>query len=111
MIWDQLSLQEKLDLCAAYHAKPVITKEDEKILDIMMRKGDEITWSSIASVLARHTERHRVLAFVRDRIKTQTPPLANFYHAAELLGDSELVPQLLDKHREYERIGVSPREH
>lgn len=108
MIWGKLSLQEKLDLCAAYHAKPVITKEGEYVLDIVMRKGDEITWSNIVSVLARHTERHRVLAFVGDRIERQAPPLANFYHTAELLGDSALVPRLLEKHREYELVGISP---
>jgi hypothetical protein len=107
-LWAGLSPQERLDLCAAYHAKPTITNEDEEILSIIMRKGDDLTWSSIASVLTRHSNRRRVQGFIKSRIAKQAPPLSNFYHAAELLGDSALVPLLAKRHRAYQESAINP---
>ncbi len=106
--WTGLSPQEKLDLCAAYHAKRAITSDDEKILSVIMRKGDDLTWSCIASVLTRHSDRRRVLVFIGDRIEKQSPPLANFYHAAEVLGDSTLVPQLVNRHKAFQEAAIDP---
>jgi hypothetical protein len=74
-MWAGLSLREKLDLCAAYSAKPTISAEDERVLNIVMEKGDDVTWSNIVSTLTRHSDRERVTAFVRTRIEKQSPPL------------------------------------
>ena len=107
--WESLSARDRLDLCSAYIAKPQLSDEDEKILDIIMREGDEISWSHIVSVLVRHSDRKRVLAFIRERIQNQSPPLANFYQAAETLGDQGVVPQLQEKYRHYLEGGLTPK--
>ena len=109
--WPQLSLRERLDLCAAYRGKRHISKDDERILNIIMERGDEATWGNIASVLTRHTDRPRVSTFLRNRIEEQQPPLANFYHAVEILGDESAIPLLQKKYQEYRDVGLSPASH
>jgi hypothetical protein len=108
-MWDTLSPQQKHDLCIAYHAKVEISKDDEKILNIIMEKGNEFTWSHIASVLTRHPDRERIAAFFISRIERQSPPLSNFFQAVETLGDSRLVPHLLKRYNQYRESGVSPK--
>lgn len=106
--WPGLSLREKLNLCAAYQAKPTITEQDEKLLDFIMREGDELIFSSIASVLTRHRDTHRVAAFICERIAKQAQPLANFYQAIEKLAYTQCIPQLLVKLKSLENAGVNP---
>lgn len=106
--WPQLSPRERLDVCAAYRAKRQLSNDDERILNIIMERGDEVTWSNIASVLARHTDRGRVLSFLRDRIQEQHTGLANLFQTAETLGDKSSVPLLLEKYHGYRNIGLSP---
>jgi hypothetical protein len=108
-IWAKLSLREKLDVCTAYTAKAQISEEDEKILDVIMRKGDDVTWSNIVSVLTRHTDRERVSHFIRGRIQKQPPPLANFYQAVEMLGDTAAIPLLKKKHHGYGKKRLGPQ--
>jgi|SRR5579864_183559 len=106
-IWPELSRCDKLDLCAAYAAKAQLSKQDEKILDFVIANGDDVVWSSIASVLTRHTDRQRISAFLRNRIEEQEPPLANFFQAAEILKDTEAIPQLKKKYLQYQEAGVT----
>jgi hypothetical protein len=107
-MWAGLPLQEKLDLCAAYSAKPTISAEDERVLNIVMEKGDDVTWNNIVSTLTRHGDKERVTAFVRTRIEKQSPPLANFYQAVETLGDAQAIHQLQEKYQSYLDSGVTP---
>ncbi len=106
--WADLSPQEKLDLCAAYRAKPRISEDDEKILEVIMRNGDDVTWRNIVSVLARLTDRAKVSLFIRERIAKQSPPVSNFYQAIETLRDLQAVPQLRLRYEQYKKLGVSP---
>lgn len=89
-LWPQLSPRDRLDLCIAYHAKREITKADERILNIMMERGDEVIWSELASVLTGHRDRDRVLAFLRKRAREQTKFVANYFRTLETLGTWEL---------------------
>jgi hypothetical protein len=107
-IWPKLSPQEKLDLCVAYHSKLHITKADEEVLDLIMEQGDEPIWNSIASVLTRHTDGHRIAVFLSERIEKQTPPIGNFCHALEIIKAKESVPHLLKRLQEFEAVGASP---
>ena len=107
--WGVLSSRERLDLCAAYQAKPALSEEDARILNVVMEMGDELAWANIVSVLTRHPDRNRVVAFIRDRLEKQSPPLANFYQAIETIGDQGSIPLLLGKYEQYLRSGVSPK--
>lgn len=102
--WSQLSQRDRLDLSHAYHAKRQITKGDEKILNLMMERGNEAVWRNLVSVLTRHSDRGRVLAFLRKRVEGQTAPAANYYQALETMRDGEAIPLLVRRYEEY-RIG------
>jgi hypothetical protein len=106
--WSQLSQRDRLDLCHAYHAKRRITKDDERILNIMMERGDEFTWSELAGVLTRHSDRARVSAFLRKRAGEQPTLVANYYQALETLSDKEAVPVLVKRYEEYRSGGGTP---
>lgn len=105
--WRELSDSQKLDLCIAYQAKVTISSDDEKVLDTIMRDGDDLTWRNIASVLTRYPDRMRVHLFLEDRVDKQAPPLANFYQAMETLGDRRAVPQLHKKYLQYRDSGLT----
>jgi hypothetical protein len=106
--WNTLSAQEQLDLCTAYHAKPTLSADDETILKFIMAHGNDLVWSSVVSVLTRLPSRYLVSEFVKSRIEKQREPLANFYHAAEILADHSLIPLLRRKYREYQDMGITP---
>jgi hypothetical protein len=107
-MWSQLSSRDLLDLCHAYDAKPEITKNDERVLNIMMEKGDEIIWRNLAGGLTRHSDRARVLAFLRSRIREQSSLVANYYRALETIGDKGSVPLLLQRYRAYRSGAEAP---
>lgn len=107
--WRALPLRDKVDLCRAYQSKPAITKADEQILNVIMKEGNERIWNNIVSVLTRHSNREQILAFVRNRLEHQPPPLANFYRAIEMLDDREAVPKLLEKYFQYQQGGLTPK--
>ncbi len=107
-MWPQLSPRERLDLCLAYCAKPEITKQDERILNIMMERGDETIWGDLASVLTRHTDRMRVLGFLRERVREQRTLVANYYQALETMGDAGAVPLLIRRYQTYIAGGGKP---
>ena len=107
--WPVLSPEGRLDVCSAYQAKARLSEEDVEILNVIMMMGDELSWGNIVSVFARHPDRNRVIAFIRERLEKQSPPLANFYQAIETLEAKELIPKLLEKHKQYRRSGVSPK--
>lgn len=102
--WSQLPQRDRLDLCHAYHAKGQITKADERILNVMMERGDEVIWRNLASVLTRHSDRGRVLTFLRKRAGQQATLVANYYQALETLDDKEAV-QILARRYEAYRAG------
>jgi len=106
--WPQLSQRDRLDLCQAYPAKRRITKDDERILNIMMERGDEVLWRNLASVLTRHGDRARVSAFLRKRAGEQRRLVANYYKALETLGDNEAVPVLVKRYEAYRSGGGTP---
>lgn len=100
-LWRNLGRQEKLEFCAAYRAKPKLTREDELILDFLMKQGDTSIWRAIISILPRHPRRKRVLTFIRRQVRKQPPPVASFFMALEVLRDVTSVPFLRRRHRQY----------
>ena len=102
-LWKGLSPREKVDFCAAYSMKPVMTEDDEEILNYLIQNGDEDTWSSLAGLLTRHPDRKRILTFFQDRIEKQSPPIANFYQAMEMLSDTDAVEPLLRRYQRYHK--------
>lgn len=109
-IWPGLTLDEKLEFCHAYGAKREITKEDEKILNLIMETGDEIIWRNIVSMLTGHPNKARVLKFIRNRVKEQHPPLSNFYQAIETLRDVQSAPHLRKRYQQYlSECGAGPK--
>lgn len=100
-LWRRMGRKEKLEFCAAYRAKQKLTREDELILDFLMKNGDAAIWETIASMLPRHPQRRRALTFIRRQVQKQPPPLANFFMALAILRDVKSVPFLRRRYRRY----------
>lgn len=108
--WPKMSLREKLDIAAAYHAKSEFSRGDQEVLGFIMDCGEDIVWASMASVFARAIEHERVKDFLRQRLIHQPPPLGNFFHAIEILQDPELLPLLHYRFEQYRRAKILPKD-
>jgi len=93
-IWPDLSPDEKLEFAFAYGVKSTVTAEDEKVMDFLMEAGDEYVWSMIALLLARHSNRERVMSFLLERATSPSLLGANYYQALEILADMRAIPVL-----------------
>ena len=99
--WDSLSTDEKYQFARAYSAKPVVTGDDEDILNFLMEGGDSVIWISIAPLLVRHRDRNRVLAFLLEKIQQPISPKANLYQALEAMKDKRALPVLRENYARY----------
>jgi hypothetical protein len=99
--WNDFSTRDQLEFALAFSAKPVITGEDEKILDFLMKAGPPGVWSNIALLLCRHSDHDRVLDFLMTRVQAEQGVRANYFKAIELLNDSKAVPVLKRLYESY----------
>jgi hypothetical protein len=109
--WSSLSLEQKLDFAQAFSAKPKVTQEDERILDFLMEEREPYVWATIATLLRRHSDKERVLAFLLLRIGEERKGRASFFQAARLVGDHRAVPALraaYDEYRTKRRLSAEP---
>jgi hypothetical protein len=109
--WDSWSEADKLSFAMAYSFKPEILREDEMILDFLMRAGDERVWLIIAICLVRHSDKHKVKSFLLERLQSSSEPRINFIRALSLIGGSQVASELRRFHdRIHDEIHTSPKE-
>src|ERR1700721_707607 len=66
--WPSMAEHERQEFVFAYHAKPEFTTDDERIVNTIMRDGDDHIWSNLALFMIRHPQQSTVLAFLRERL-------------------------------------------
>lgn len=77
--WPTMTPTERHGFAFAYSAKAEFTSDDEQIVNLIMRDGDEHVWNCLATfVVTRHPERDRVLSFIRDRLEKSPDGPANY---------------------------------
>jgi len=88
--WAGWSGTERFEFVNAYKDKPDVSAEDERILTFLMDHGNELTWVSIGRLLSKHSDRDRVLGFLRKRLEAvSTEPKATFIQALRNIGGTE----------------------
>jgi hypothetical protein len=108
--WVKLPTSERHDFAQAFRGKRQLSADDERLLEFLMQEGDEIIWATIAVMLVRHRNRELVIKFLMERIVESPSPKANFYQAAELIGDLRFAEVLEKEFRKSSsRLGSTPR--
>jgi hypothetical protein len=92
--WPLFSVNERLEFVLAYHAKGDFTNDDERIIDMIMRDGDDHIWSNLALFMIRHPVQSRVLAFFRARLEARPENPFNYIQALGEAKDREAEPVL-----------------
>lgn len=104
--WPTLSPLDRQDFVRSFQGKREFSSDDESFLNFLMTTRDEIILRMIAVTLCRHSDRERVTQFIFQRIEEATQDRANYYQAAEILGDNRFIPLLERQYRghlEHER--------
>ena len=96
--WQSWSASERLCFAQAFNRKPEIRKEDEEVLEFLMRNEDEQIWASITIALPKHSNKKMILNFLLERLASGSEAKANSVHALGILGDPTAVPALRELH-------------
>jgi hypothetical protein len=91
--WPTMNEHERLDFASNFQSKPDWTENDIEILEVIMRDGSDLIWSSCALAMLRHPDRNRVVEFLIEQIrrwKSEHPPL-NYTQALGLAGDQRAL--------------------
>jgi hypothetical protein len=107
--WQDLPQREKYDFVHAFQAKPLLTSDDEEILDFLMEVRDINIWITISPLLPRHSNRQRVLDFLLERIVAAEGPKANFFQAIETLDDTRALNDLRRVYLKYDDVLNLPK--
>lgn len=107
--WKSWSAAERLDFAAAFAAKPQLTPDDHRMLLFLLDEGSSAEWNAIATRLPEHPSRERILTFLLEHLR-DSPPVANFIQALQLMGDSRAVKPLEQIYRRYEGIELAHAE-
>ena len=79
--WPAMNANERLEFVLAYHAKGDFTRDDERIIEMIMRDGDDHIWSNLALFMVRHPEPDQVLGFIRGRLQAKPENPFNYIQA------------------------------
>ncbi len=107
--WDE---GERVQFAQAFSDKPVLSGEDERILDFLMKQDGEMVSSSIATAVAKLPDRKRVAGFLTDSLKAFPKTRGNFLCALARLAAPETTPDLLSVYMECSRkVGKGVRDY
>ena len=93
--WPSMGLRDRLDFASAYSAKPDFTRDDEQVLEQIMRDGNEQVWSTLALFMLKHPDRFKILTFLRKRLEEHPREPDNFIQALGLSKDPGVSEVLL----------------
>jgi hypothetical protein len=92
--WQAWDTQARLSFVNAFVSKPNLVLADYKILDFLMRSGDEFVAVTISTILLRHPDRSRVRDFLLTKLRSSTEPKTNFIQSLALVGGAEVAREL-----------------
>lgn len=98
--WPGWNDGERVQFAQAFKWKPSLTREDEQILDFLMRQGGEMLSSSIATMVAKLRDRKRAGDFLTDCLRAFPNTRGNFLCALADLAAPEATPSLLSVYEE-----------
>jgi hypothetical protein len=101
--WPSMTAKERLDFVQAYSAKGEFTSQDEAIIGLIMNDGDDYLSSALAQFMLRHSQRDKILGFLRERVQNYRENPANYIQALALAKDKDAVPLLTPFLTEYRR--------
>lgn len=100
--WPIMTPTERRGFAFAYSAKAEFTSDDEQILDLIMKDGDEHVWNCLASFMVRnHPQKDRVSSFIRDKLEKHPDSPGNYIQALGIARDQSSVPLLLTYYEQY----------
>jgi hypothetical protein len=98
-MWPTLDQSEKVSFVGAFKHKPQFSSEDEKILEFVMKNGNEILWVNLGQCLTYHSNKKLILDFLSQRMRSDFRPRANFCQALGALGDQSAIPVLVEEYQ------------
>jgi hypothetical protein len=100
--WPTMTPTERQGFASAYGAKADFSPDDEQIIDLIMKDGDDHVWNSLVLfMLSTHTQRDRVLAFIREKLEKHPDNPSNYIQALGIARDQSAVPILLPYYDEF----------
>ena len=100
--WPTMTQTERRAFASAYSAKADFTPDDEQIIDLIMKDGDDHVWNSLVTfIVSKHPQRDRVLALVRDRLEKHPDSPSNYIQALGIARDQRAVSVLLPYYDDY----------
>lgn len=99
--WSQMSPGERIDFAQAYAAKPDITNEDEKILELLLDEGDDLICGALAQPMLRISQKERATQLMIARLRSGSDYPENYIQALGLAKATEAVPAILPYYRQY----------
>lgn len=99
--WKLMSEKSQIEFLRAFHVRPNLHEEDERILDFLMGVDDPKVWIMISLLMPKYRDRNRALEFLLETVKGNSEALANCYHALGSMDDSRAVPVLRAKFNGY----------
>ena len=101
--WPTMNEHERLDFASNFHSKQDWTENDTEILEIIMRDGSDLIWSSCALAMLKHQDRNRAVEFLIERVEQSQckhPPL-NYMQALGFAGDPRAVTVIRPYYEKY----------
>ena len=101
--WPSMNEYERLDFAANFSPNRDWTGNDTEILEVIMRDGSDLIWSSCALTTLKHPDRSRAVEFLIERVQrseSKHPPL-NYIQALGLAGDKRAVPVIRPYYEKY----------
>lgn len=98
--WPGMPLEERLEFANAFAVKPVLSVEDEEIVDFLMRQSGEMLSSSIATMVAKLRDKKRAASFLVECLSAFPKSRANFLCALADLAVPEAASNLLSVYKE-----------
>lgn len=102
--WNGWSRTEKTSFVTAFRHKPHFSLDDEKILEFLLKNGNDEIWVNLALCLTSHSDKKLIFRFLSERIKSDFRPKANFCQALGVLGDPSAISVLLGEYRDDQAI-------
>jgi hypothetical protein len=93
--WGGWNEGERVQFAQAFKWKPVLSVEDEEIVDFLMRQTGEMLSSSIATMVAKLRDKKRAASFLAGCLSAFPKSRANFLCALADLAAPESKPDLL----------------
>jgi hypothetical protein len=96
------SRQEQQDFLGAYNVKPIVTSEDERIIEFLIAAGDPSVLQRIAILSTRHSNKAVAFDFLVTNLLSHPGSKSDFIVALGLLNDRNAIQPLTNIYQQME---------